>query len=84
MHRVALIAAAVLALAACKQEQQAAANDTAAEEDFTSESILANDVTAIDAATSDATNMAADVAPDIELGNEGNEAETNEAATNRD
>jgi hypothetical protein len=83
MHRAALIAAAALALAACNKEPQAIADDSAAEEDFTSESIVANDVTAIDAATSDATNMAADVAPLVEPGNEGEAADSNESVSNR-
>jgi hypothetical protein len=75
MIRFALLAAAALSLSACGKEQQATGNGTAAEEDFTREAIVANDITAIDAATADSANMAADVAPDVDLTNEGNAAE---------
>ncbi|MCW3797110.1 hypothetical protein OMW55_04725 [Sphingomonas sp. BN140010] len=77
MNRFALLAAAALLLSACGKEQAASGNGTAAEEDFTRDAIVANDITAIDAATADSANMAADVAPDIELTNEGDAAEGN-------
>ena len=63
MIRFVLFAAAALSLSACGKEQAATGNGTAAEEDFTSDAIVANDITAIDAATADSANMAADVAP---------------------
>ena len=49
-----------LALTACKNNNH---NDTTAnvDENLTAESIVSNDVTAIDAVTGDAANMAADV-----------------------
>jgi len=77
MTRFVLLAAAALSLSACGKEQAAAGNGTAAEEDFTRDAIVANDITAIDAATADSANMAADVAPDIDLANEGNAADGN-------
>ena len=87
MIRFVLFAAAALSLSACGKEQAATGNGTAAEEDFTREAIAANDITAIDAATADSANMAADVAPDIDL-NEGAAADGNapmadNAAANR-
>jgi len=88
MTRFALVAAAALSLSACGKQQGATGNGTAAEEDFTQNAIVANDITAIDAATADSANMAADVAPDVELTNEGVAADGNapaaeNAATNR-
>ena len=70
-----------LVLTACKNNDQ---SDTAAnvDESLTAESIVSNDVTAIDAVTGDAANMAADVDYTAEVAdnlvNEGNET----AATN--
>ena len=60
MMRFTLLLAATLALAACGKNAQ---SDTAqnADDNLTADSIVSNDVTAIDAVTGDAANMAADV-----------------------
>ena len=55
-----LLAGAALTLAACGSKNEAA-NTTNADENLAGESIVSNDVTAIDAVTGDASNMAADV-----------------------
>lgn len=83
MIRSFLIATAALAVAACGGDGPTAGNDASGEEEFTREAIVANDITAIDAATSDAANMAADVAPEIEEGNDLNAASEPEAEGNR-
>lgn len=61
-----LLLAATLALAGCKNNDAA---DTTKnyDENLTAENIVSNDVTAIDAVTGDAANMAADV--DLNYGN---------------
>ena len=60
MRILILAAGAALALAACKNNDQ---HDTTAnvDENLTAENIVSNDVTAIDAVTGEAANMAADV-----------------------
>jgi hypothetical protein len=58
--RVTLLFAAALALSACGKNNQADTNQNFGE-NLTAESIVSNDVTAIDAVTGDAANMAADV-----------------------
>ena len=60
MRALIMVAGAVLALAACRNNDQ---HDNAmnADENLTAESIVSNDVTAIDAVTGDAANMAADI-----------------------
>jgi hypothetical protein len=60
MRLLILAAGAALALAACKNNDQ---HDTTAnvDENLTAENIVSNDVTAIDAVTGEAANMAADV-----------------------
>jgi len=64
--RLPLLIAAVLTLAACgKNDQSGTALN--ADQGLTAESIVSNDVTAIDAVTGDAANMAADV--DTNYGN---------------
>jgi len=65
MRSLILIAGA-LALAACGNNDQADKTQNA-DENLTAESIVSNDVTAIDAVTGDAANMAADV--DMNYGN---------------
>jgi hypothetical protein len=67
MRALILVAGAALGLAACGNNDQ---TDTAmnADDNLTAENIVANDVTAIDAVTADAANMAADV--DINFTNE--------------
>ena len=75
--RAFLLLAALAALAACGNNDQKD-NTQNVGENLTAENIVSNDVTAIDAVTGDAANMAADV--DM---NYGNLAEPNaEAATN--
>ena len=66
MRLLILTAAAVLALSACGKNNQAGTAENA-DEGMTAESIVSNDVTAIDAVTGDAANMAADV--DMNFGN---------------
>ena len=59
MRRVILAAALLAATSACNREQQA--EDTAGvDQNVAVEAIGGNDLTAIDAATNDAANMAAD------------------------
>ena len=60
MRPTIAIAASLLALAACRDNDQAD-NDMNREQTLTAENIVSNDVTAIDAVTADASNMAADV-----------------------
>ena len=67
MRLLILLAGAGLALAACGNNDQTD-NTTNIDESLTAENIVSNDVTAIDAVTSDAANMAADV--DISFTNE--------------
>jgi hypothetical protein len=59
MRALILIAAAALALAACKNNDQTD-NTANVDENLTAENIVSNDVTAIDAVTGDAANMAAE------------------------
>jgi hypothetical protein len=80
MIRTCLIALAALGVAACNKEQPAQGNQAFSDDDFTQSAIVANDVTAIDAATGDAANMAADLPPEDVLGNEGEKE--NGTATN--
>ena len=60
MRALILVAGAALALAACRNNDQHD-NTMNADENLTAESIVSNDVTAIDAVTGDAANMAADI-----------------------
>jgi hypothetical protein len=60
MRALILVAGASLCLAACG-DQGGADNAANANADLAAEAIFANDTTAIDAATGDAANMAADV-----------------------
>ena len=64
--RALLIPVFALSLAACGKGDQAANNQNVADS-LTADSIVSNDVTAIDAVTGDAANMAADV--DMNFGN---------------
>lgn len=77
MRLLILAAGASLVLTACGKNDQAGTT-TNVDESLTAENIVSNDVTAIDAVTGDAANMAADVqyTPDANdmLANEGNEA----------
>ena len=67
MRTYLLLAAAALSLAACKNNDQVD-NTANVDENLAAENIVSNDVTAIDAVTADASNMAADV--DIAFTNE--------------
>lgn len=60
MRALILVAGASLAIAACNT-QESANNATSVDEDLAAQNIDANDTTAIDAATGDDANMAADV-----------------------
>ena len=60
MRALFLVAGAALGLAACGNNDQIE-NNVSVDQALTAESIVANDVTAIDAVTGDAANMAADV-----------------------
>jgi hypothetical protein len=77
MRAPLLLLAATLALAGCKNNDAA---DTTRnyDENLTAENIVSNDVTAIDAVTGDAANMAAesniDEIPEANLDNSGNAA----------
>ena len=64
--RASLLIAAALALSACGSNGQKDSNQNV-DENLTAENIVSNDVTAIDAVTGDAANMAADV--DTNFGN---------------
>jgi hypothetical protein len=66
MRAFILVTVAALSLAACGRGDQAGQSQNA-DEGLSAESIVSNDVTAIDAATGDAANMAADV--DLNYGN---------------
>ena len=66
MRAPLLLLAAVLGLSACKNNDQHD-NTMNVDENLTAENIVSNDVTAIDAVTGDAANMAADV--DMNYGN---------------
>ena len=60
MMRFTLLLAATLALVACNKGAQGGATQNG-DDNLTAASIVSNDVTAIDAVTGDAANMAADV-----------------------
>ncbi len=60
MRALLIIAGAALALGGCGHKDQAGATQNA-DDNLTAQSIVSNDVTAIDAVTGDAANMAADV-----------------------
>lgn len=70
MRALILVAAGALSLAGCKNNDQHD-NTMNVDENLTAENIVSNDVTAIDAVTGDAANMAADV--DVNYGNLQNE-----------
>jgi|SRR6185369_5769770 hypothetical protein len=60
MRAFLLLAAAALSLASCRNNDQTD-NNANVDENLSAENIVSNDVTAIDAVTGDAANMAADV-----------------------
>ena len=78
--RLLILTAALLALAACGKKDQAGTAQNA-DEGMTAESIVSNDVTAIDAVTGDAANMAADV--DMNFGNLDETGGSNDAAPSK-
>jgi hypothetical protein len=84
MRAIIPIAGAALALTACGNNGQAG-NTTNVGEGLTAENIVYNDVTAIDAVTGDAANMAADVDVSFtnELGNDLGNAATPSATSSR-
>jgi hypothetical protein len=85
MRSLILIAAAALSVSACKNND-ATDNTQNIDENLTAENIVSNDVTAIDAVTGDAANMAADMdvnAVDTSLSNTGNMAVTEKSAPKR-
>ena len=67
MRTLILIAGTALALAACRNNDQVD-NTQNIDENLTAENIVSNDITAIDAVTGDAANMAAESAVN-DLGN---------------
>ncbi|MBA2772233.1 MAG: hypothetical protein H0U34_09545 [Sphingomonas sp.] len=75
MRELILLGAAAIALSACSPEPSAEER-AAAEQNVTSQVVATNDTTAIDAATGEAANMAADVdfMPEVNLESDGNEA----------
>jgi hypothetical protein len=70
MRALILVAAASLAISACGTKQ-GSDNAVATSDNLAAEAIIANDTTAIDAATGDAANMAADVDYTISPANSG-------------
>ena len=83
MRALFLVAAAALALAGCGNNDQTDKTQNAGE-NLTAENIVSNDVTAIDAVTGDAANMAADV--DMNFGGlevNGSAPESNNAKPSR-
>jgi len=66
MRALLLIAGTALALSGCNRSAQTD-NNQVASDSLTAQNIVSNDVTAIDAVTGDAANMAADV--DMNFGN---------------
>src|SRR4051812_1352918 len=66
MRALVLVSSAALALAACGNNDQTD-NTMNVDENLAAENIVSNDVTAIDAVTGDASNMAADVNYTAEL-----------------
>jgi hypothetical protein len=82
MRALLLIAGTALALTACKNNDQTDKTQNF-DENLTAENIVSNDVTAIDAVTGDAANMAADVNYNLDensLGNDSNAAESKPGA----
>jgi hypothetical protein len=80
MRFLILAATAALSLAACKNNDQPD-NNMNVDENLTAENIVSNDVTAIDAVTGDAANMAANVNYTETENLLGNEANSVSAAT---
>jgi hypothetical protein len=82
MRAIILVVGAALVLAACGKNNQTDTNANVGD-GLTAENIVSNDVTAIDAVTGDAANMAADMPVDFtnEMGNDlGNAGATGPAS----
>jgi hypothetical protein len=80
--KLAIVTAATLGIAACGERESAADNGIVSDQGFSVENSAANDVTAIDAATSDAAGMAADTEANLVLDDFGNNsADANSAQT---
>ena len=78
MRALFLIACAAIALGGCGKTSQS--DTTQNSDDLTAASIVSNDVTAIDAVTGDAANMAEDVDMNFgDLEQNGSSADSNEA-----
>jgi hypothetical protein len=82
MRALIIFAGASLALSACGKSDEAGNTQNAAD-GLTAEKIVANDVTAIDAVTGDAANMAADMNYEELDENLGNAATTNSAGPSK-
>jgi hypothetical protein len=82
--RFSLAAAAIfsLGLAACGDQQQEAGNGIATDQGYSVENSAGNDLTAIDAATADASGMAADAEANLLLDDLGNGEDGNLPAAN--
>lgn len=78
MRALTLIALATLSLAACRNNGQTD-NTANIDDNLAAENIVSNDVTAIDAVTGDAANMAADVNYTAEANLAGESASTSPA-----
>ena len=78
--RVLVLGACALMLAACNKDQ--APTDAPGEAEAVSETLAGNDITAIDAATDDSANMAADVEMMANETSLGNEAQPGNGAAN--
>ena len=78
-----LLAGAAIALSACGNKGEADAN-AAADTGLTADKIAANDITAIDAVTGEAANMAADVDYSNLVMNDGNQSGSSATATSTD
>jgi hypothetical protein len=75
--KLVIATAAILGLAACGDRDAAAGNEVAVDQGFSTENTAANDLTAIDAATADASGMAADAEANLMLEDLGNETDGN-------
>ena len=82
MRALLLIAGAALALGGCGNNDQTDKTQNA-DENLSAESIVSNDVTAIDAVTGDAANMAADVDMNFGLDQNLSGTASNEAKPSR-
>ena len=82
MRALILVAGASLAISACGTKEESE-NAVAAGDNLAAEAIIANDTTAIDAATGDAANIAADVDYSVNLteGDDSDSADSGKRAT---